>query len=414
MKQQLRILTCLTIIGGSTSAYAQVTLPKTEIENFINYVWEFNPSISESLARVSIAEAKKRAVSKWQHNPELEFNIEDIDGEDKTKTIGISQTIDLNGKFMSSGKTALFELQAVQSDRDAIRQNVALEVLTSLSNYRTGKDTYDLSVERTELMTRFSALAQKGFNAGDIDQSEKNLAQLALSEALILQADAQNTLAQSEQELSTAIGFSLDNGFVLPELPDTLPELPDVIDEDQILLNLPSLRAMRSREEAAMSLVENARKDRFPDVTIGITGGQDGGADVVGLSVSVPLNIFNTYGAEVDQAKAYALAEATAGQTAIYRAKTRLKTARISYQLSRKAWINWQENGAQSLSKQADLLNRKFKIGDLSATNYLVQIEQALDTQVATEELHNKVWKSWFSWLGASGTINQWLKNSGE
>ncbi|MBL4885610.1 MAG: TolC family protein [Planctomycetaceae bacterium] len=416
MRQQLRILTCLAALGLSAPAQAQeqMTLQKPSIERFINYVWESSPAIAESEARVTAADAAQRTASKWQYNPEIEFEVENVDGEDKTKTLGISQTIDWSGKFLSSGKTALFELQAVEADRDEIRQNTALEVLSSLADYRAAKDIYNLAVERSGLMERFATLAQKGFKAGDIDQSEKNLAQLALSEALVVQADVKTVLAETKQALDSSIGFPLENGFALPELPEALPALPEAIDENQILMALPSLRAMRSREDAAKAVITGARKDRLPDPTIGITGGQDAGADMIGFSVSVPLNIFNTYGAEVDQAKAEALAEAKAGQNAFYSARTRLKSAQRSYQLSRKAWGNWQENGAQALAEQTDILDRKFKVGDLSATDYLVQIEQALDTQVAAEELHAKVWKSWFAWLGASGTINQWIQNSGE
>ncbi len=415
MRQQLRILTCLAVVGLSAPTLAQeqekVALQNPSIEGFINYIWEVSPAIAESEARVSAAEAGKRAASKWQHNPEIEFGVEDVDGEDKTKTLGISQTIDWSGKFLSSGKTALFELQAAEADHDEARQSAALNVLSSLADYRAAKDIYDLAVERSGLMERFAALAQKGFKAGDIDQSEKNLAQLALSEALIVQADAESALAETKQALDSSIGFPLESGFALPELPNTLPALPENINEEQILMALPSLRAMKSREEAAKALITSTQKDRLPDPTIGITGGKDAGADMIGFSVSMPLNIFNTYGAEVDQAKASALAEAKAGQNAFYGARTRLQAAKKSYLLSKKAWGNWQENGAQALAEQTDILDRKFKVGDLSATDYLVQIEQALDTQVAAEELHAKVWKSWFAWLGASGTINQWIQN---
>ncbi len=418
MRQQLRLLTCLVALGLSapalTQAQEQIILQKPAIESFINYIWEVSPAIAESKARITAAEAGQRAAARWQHNPEVEFGFEDVDGEDKTKTLGVSQTIDWSGKSRISGKTAFFELQAVKADHDKIRQETALNVLSSLADYRTAKDIYNLALKRSGLMERFSALAQKGFKAGDIDQSEKNLAQLALSEALIVQADAENVLAETKQRLDSSIGFPLEKGFALPELPKILPKLPEALDEDQILMGLPHLRAMRSREDAAKAVIVGARKDRLPDPTISITGGQDTGADMIGFSVSVPFNIFNTYGAELDQAKADALAEAKAGQNAFYSARTHLQAARRSYQLSRKAWENWQKNGAQALAEQTNILDRKFKVGDLSATDYLVQIEQALDTQVAAEELHAKVWKSWFAWLGASGTINQWIQNSGE
>ncbi len=412
MKQKIQILTCLTAIALTFPAQAQeqTQKPAQTISGFVNYIWETSPAIAESKSRLLSSEAAKKAASKWQYNPEIEFGIDDIDGEKRTKTFGISQTIDWSGKFISSGKTASFELQAAIADNDMVSQNTAINVLSNLSGYLTAKDIVDLALKRTELMERFAALAKKSFKAGDIDQSEYNLAQLALSEALIIQADAQNTLAQNKQALDSSIGFPLEDGFTLPKLPEAMPELPISTNEDEILKNLPSLRAIKSRENAAKAVITNTRKNRLPDPTIGITGGKDAGADMIGFSVSLPLNIFNNYGAEVDQAKANAIAEAKSGQNAYHNARTRLKAAQSSYELSIKAWINWQENGAQALAEQTNILDRKFKVGDLSATDYLVQIEQALDTQVAAKELHNKVWQSWFAWLDASGTINQWIK----
>ncbi len=418
MKRQLLAITYLAVLGVSVPAQAQNKTPvvqeSSNIEGFINYVLKSSPAIAEAQARVNASKAGKRAASKWQYNPEISFDLEDVSGEDKTKIIGINQTIDWSGKFISSGKTASFELLAVEADRDEVIQNTMLNVLSSLADYRAAKNIYNLAIQRSNLMERFSKLAQKGFKAGDIDQSENNLAQLALSEALIAQADAETALAQSKEMLDSSLGFQLENEFTLPEFPTKLPEIPIMEDHDQIIMALPAIRAIKNREEAAKSAIKQAQKNRIPDPTIGVAGGKDTGTDMVGFYVSIPLNVLNTYGAEVDQAKEEAIAEAKAGQNAYYTAKTRLQSAIRTYKLSQKAWENWQINGAQSLAEQTNLLDRKFKVGDLSATDYLVQIKQALDTQVAAEELHAKVWKSWFAWLYASGTFNQWLKNSGE
>ncbi len=414
MRQRLQLLTCLAVIGFTPLAFAQEQKPVTELESFIAHIWESSPAIAASKARIISAEAGKRAASKWQYNPEIEFGMEDVDGEDKTKTFGISQTIDWSGKARSSGKAASFELQAVRADHEQLRQNTALNVLSTLADYHAAINIYNLATERTNLMERFATLAQKSFKAGDIDRSEYNLAQLALSEAMIVQADTENALSESKQSLNSYIGFTLGSDFALPKLPKILPDLPNDFDNEQILIGLPYLQAIRSRENAAKTLISEAQKNRLPDPTISLVGGKDTGSDMVGFSVSIPLNIFNSYGAELDQAKADALMQAKEGQNSFHIAKSRLQAAHKSYQLSKKAWANWQANGAQTLSKQTDILDRKFKVGDLSATDYLVQVEQALDTQVAAKELHAKVWKSWFAWLGASGTINQWIKDSGE
>jgi cobalt-zinc-cadmium efflux system outer membrane protein len=43
--------------------------------------------------------------------------------------------------------------------------------------------------------------------------------------------------------------------------------------------------------------------------------------------------------------------------------------------------------------------NDKFKAGDINATDYLVQVEQTLDSEIAAKDLHAKAWEAWFNWL---------------
>jgi len=413
MRQKSQIL-AMTLSALLVALPAQAQEQKPTLNAFINHVLQVSPAIASAEARVAAAKANQKAASRWRYNPEIAFDFEDIDGEDKTNILGLNQTIDWNGKYKASGKTAQFELQTVQAERDDTRQTTALDVLSALANYRSAKDIFDLAVERSGLMERFSELAGNSFNAGDIDQGEYNLAQLALSEAVIAQADAETTLAQRKQDLDTSVGFALADDLVLPSLPENLPDVPVSQNEVQILTQLPRLRALKNSEEAAKSAILGARKDRISDPTIGIASGKDSGADMVGFSVSVPLNIFNSFSAEVDVAKQQALAEAKSRQNAFHAARTRLKSSQRSYQLSKKAWLNWQKAGAPALAEQVDILDRKFKVGDLSATDYLVQIDQALDTKVASKELYSNVWQTWFSWLDASGTVKQWLQNSGE
>lgn len=377
---------------------------------FIQRVWQDSPIMQEAEVKVRMAGAQKKASSKWLYNPEVEFGTEDKDGAEKSKTVGISQTIDWSGKFLASGKVAQFELQAAQAERDQVRQDLAINILSALADYQSADEILELSKRRTEIMKSFATLAKKGFKAGDIDQNSYNLAQLAYSEALIQNADAQTNLADSKQALESSIGFSSSYIEALPTLPKMLPEIMkggEVTDE--LIKKLPEMRMLQSQKEASKAAISRARRDRIPDPTIGVSGGKDEGTNVVGLSVSIPLNIFNSYGNEVDVAKYKTTAQEKSLQSAYHSAKSRLENSKQSYELASSAWNLWQENGANALADQIDTLYKKYKVGDLSATDYLVQVQQTLDTEIAAKELHAKAWKSWFAWLSASGNIEQWL-----
>lgn len=385
------------------------------LAGFITHVWRTNPTLQEAEARVAAAQARRKAAGRWQHNPELEFEVEDVEGEELTKVAGVSQTIDWSGKFLSAGKTAELERKAVVMERKALLQEVTAEVLSTLAEYRTTYAVAALARERTELMQRFARIEEKRFKAGDIDQGEYNLARLSLSKALIAQAEAETAVAESRQMLNTAVGFPLNESFDLPQLPEELPAPVAASDGiDDAVAALPALRAVKYREDAARAAVSQARKNRLPDPTVGIRGGQDAGAGMVAVSVAVPLYVINSFGAEVDAAQQDVIAQEMAYLNAHHAARMWLRAARENYRLSRQAWQNWADTGVQALDEQIDILDRKFEIGELGATDYLVSIEQALDTRAAAEQLHGKTWKSWFAWLAASGTVEDWVQNMGE
>ncbi len=57
------------------------------------------------------------------------------------------------------------------------------------------------------------------------------------------------------------------------------------------------------------------------------------------------------------------------------------------------------------------LIERLWKAGEISATDYLVQLKQRLDSQIAGVELQSRTWQAWVDWLKASGTIETWVKD---
>jgi len=54
-------------------------------------------------------------------------------------------------------------------------------------------------------------------------------------------------------------------------------------------------------------------------------------------------------------------------------------------------------------------LQRLWEAGELSTTDYLVQLRQTLDTKESALELRRSMWQAWFEWMSASGQIETWL-----
>jgi hypothetical protein len=45
-------------------------------------------------------------------------------------------------------------------------------------------------------------------------------------------------------------------------------------------------------------------------------------------------------------------------------------------------------------------------------TDYLVQLQQIIDSEIAIQTLHRKAWIAWYDWLLVSGSVQQYLETN--
>ena len=178
---------------------------------------------------------------------------------------------------------------------------------------------------------------------------------------------------------------------------------------DTLLEQLPALRAARAQITQARAAVDLSRRESKADPTIGLRGGREGSDNLIGVSLSIPLFVRNDFSAEVDAANAQAIQREQSVHN-IYRTnRARLISTAQRFELERQAWSDWLQTGQTSLESQVQLLERLWRVGELSTTDYLVQVKQTLDTRTAAVELHGSLWQAWFQWLAASGQTESWL-----
>ncbi len=73
-----------------------------------------------------------------------------------------------------------------------------------------------------------------------------------------------------------------------------------------------------------------------------------------------------------------------------------------------------EKTGRHSLDRHGALLERRWEAGELSTTDYLVQLRQSLDTRESALDLQLTLWLAWFEWLAASGQVDNWLGLGGK
>lgn len=389
----------------SYNAIKPSELAQPALAALVRETLESNPGVLAAQAAVDAARARISAADRPLYNPELGLDLEKA--ETDTGALGISQTIDWADKREARTQVATFERTASRARLAATRQQLAGELLLALARFQTAGELTQLAEQRADLMRRFASLSEQRQLAGDLSQVELEVAKLAYVQAQLRRAQVASDVIEARQAL-VAVAGHVDRDW--PALPANLPKRNDKTFNVEALLNkLPILRAQRAQIAAARAAVELQVRQRRADPTVGLRGGREENDTVVGINLNLPLFVRNTFSAEVDVANAELIQTQSQAQDIYRRTRAQLISALQQYRVTYGARQAWEQTGRQSLRMQIDLLRRFWQAGELSTTDFLVQLNQALDTQASAIEVRGRAWQAWFTWLTASARIDDWL-----
>jgi len=376
---------------------------------FVRIVVDANPRYRAAQAALEASKSNASAAGRPLYNPELAADYENA--VDQRWEVGIGQTFDWTGKREARLAVATSDRNAMEAQFLATRRELAVELLSGLTQYQTGVQRETLAAERVQVMQDFTDLARRRFEAGDLNQVETDLANLALMDAKIQRATAAAKLAEARQAVRNIAQNATPDQW--PSIDSKLPFITAYNDPESTVLALPEVQVAQRRVDAANALVELRERERKPDPTVQVRGGREADSTLVGVNLSIPLYIRNSYKYEVTAAMAERDQVQQLADDLMRRAYSRYLSATERYQLSRDAWQDWQQTGQFSLQRQGDLLRRLWEAGEISTTDFLVQVQQTLDTRENALDLELAMWNAWFEWLAASGQVDKWLGQGG-
>lgn len=395
----------ILLIFTTVNAAEDISTSSAELASLIIKMVDTNSGVLSAQAGVDAAAANERAKQQPLYNPELEVDIEEA--ESTAGSIGISQRIDWHDKRAAHNSIASQEVEVAAAQLHRTRQNLAIELLNAIVKYDIARQSVELAVERKRLMQESAALAGKRHEAGDLDLISLKLSRLALSEAQLKKANSSIALFDARQELFSILNEQEFTSIKLPEA----PPYTAIADQSSELIvnNLPDTRVQLSRIASAREQVKLRQLETKPDPTVGVRLGQEESDLLAGINVSVPIFVRNNYGAEVDVANAELLEIELQAKDKYQRAYARLLTSIERYRLTEQTWRDWLATGALTVDEQQAALEQVWHAGEISTTEYLLQLDQMLDTQNAAVELRGRLWQAWVEWLAASGKVDDWL-----
>lgn len=366
---------------------------------------EQHPRKRAAQAALESSRAAMRAADNALYNPELELDSEDASSN--TAYIQLSQTIDFGDRRGSRTSVAQARLLKTGADYEQAIQELAHDLLIAIADKHTQDQLAVLAERGLQLMQEFADIAEQRFQAGDLNQVELDLARLAYSEALMTHAQALSDAAAAKQRLRAIF---VQQPASLPVLPDELPNAQLPADTDSYVRSLPVMRSLEASVAARRYTVELRKSERSWDPTIAVRGGKEDEDRLIGATLTIPLNIRNTFRAEVEEAQQDLISLEQQAQQMFRDQRARVLATTERYRLLEKAWLNWKKTGRVSVKRQLNLIKQLWRAGDMSTTEYLVQLKQALDTQSAGYELRGRTWQAGFDWLLVTASINDWLQ----
>lgn len=387
-------------------AEAAASVATSPIRSAVQLVWEASPEVQAARSEVEAARARVRAAAQPVYNPSLSLDAENADVD--RRTAALSLPLDMSGKRRARTSLAEAEQRSREASYELLRRDVASRWLKAWSSVALAARQRELGEHRVALMRRFDGLAAERLAVGDISSPERDLAALALGESQIQQA----SLAAGEAAARAALEAVVGDEVTMPPLPAGLPPAstgitPVAIDDR------PELVKVRADESVAQAGIDVARRARLPDPTVNLTGGRVNTGvrtdQVIGLSVSIPLPVLNSGRAEIDAALAEAGAASATVRTRQQVTRASLREAQSRYDALLTAGRAFRAGRAAAFDDRAALLEKLWRAGEISTSDYLVQLKQSLDTALSALALESQAWQAWFDYLAAAGRLTDWL-----
>jgi outer membrane protein len=354
--------------------------------------------ISDLIARIQHQVVRERRADEL---PNLNGNITAVEANDGSRIssgsltasrllehagmgVQLSQLITDFGRTRNLVASAKLQEKSRLADAEANRLDIVLAtdqvfyaVIEAQETLKVATQTVDA---RQTLTDQVSALTTAKLKS-DLDQS---FAQVNLSQAKLLQLDAQNNLDAAKAAFSAVLGNDLEIDYTLVDDSGPLPALPLNSNSliAQAIQNRPDLQALRYSELAAQKFSKAQHQQLLPTISaLGIVGGTPTGSSqyfttnwygAVGGNVSFP--IFNGFRLNAQASEAALQSKSATEQIRVLRDQV-VRDVRT-------AWLN-ANTAIQRVTVTTELLKQANTALDLAKTRYdlglssIVELSQA-------------------------------------
>lgn len=413
-------LCCVVLSAGLLSSYSYAA--NTSQPQGLSWLLEqlqHHPQMIAAKAQLDAQLGFSLANRQALYNPELNSALE-REGSNTNVSIGISQTLDWWDKKSNRESQSQFMQQVAQSQYQLSYQQQLAALLSTMVNWQASFANYQLARQQEQQLNQLIDLVKRGQETGDLGQIDVELSVLSLSASLAETTSAIADYKKAQSQLNQLLpNWTIDAGLIrqalaqLQQLQQS-PELarflkPNLSKRDlaALLSSQPQIQLAKARWQQQQQQALVASKSTKSDPTVGVNIGRNGDDSVVGVSLSMPLNLRNNYQAYSQAENQQSLALDAAYQALYQRQGFELSASQevlnaLSLQLKR-----WQNLMGQHSDSSKKLLQQQWRSGDLGTTQYLQALAQRREGLAAGISLQRSYRLAQVDWLNQSGLLNR-------
>jgi cobalt-zinc-cadmium efflux system outer membrane protein len=316
-------------------------------------------------------------------NPTLEFEASTGgltgNSDEGSLTVGISQEFPLAGKrgkrlAIAEREREMYRWQLADRER-VIREEVKIAFYdVILAHNRT-----DLADRAIHLNRQLLDVTSERLAAGDIPELEMNLLKVELARSEAARIDAAKGLHHSQAKLWTFMGLPIGEspalaGNLAAEVTMTKP-LADL--KQLARTERPDVKALEAEKRRGDADIVLAEAEGVPNLTAGLfysherstdatgTGEEDVDDDLLGIRLSLPIPVFDTNQAGVQEARAKKSSSESRLLAAARNVEREVETAYASYLNSEKILTLYKTTIIPQLEENLQLTQEAYRLGEV-------------------------------------------------
>ncbi len=374
------------------------------------------PQVKAAAAQQNSRALWTQAAAQPLYNPELQTRLEQ-EGSSNNYALEISQKIDWwNQREARSQQQQRLQQQAGQQYQQSLQQTTA-DALAAIVRYQSTQQRDQLMQRLQQQQQTLTQLIEQRRSIGDLSALDAELALLAQSSLLADIAASQAELSAAAAQLSALLPDWQQQPQYLNALIQQLDNSAQQLSQQplsdtqlkQLALSHPQSESARLFWLAEQQRAQLSRDSLRAEPTLGVSAGRNGEEDVLGLALSLPLNVRSSY----RQAAAAANGEALQAEAEFYvslqqqQQQLRANHSRVqAYRRQVKQWQTLMPDGGQ---RSAQLLQQQWRNGDLSTSAYIQASAQWAASLQAGIELTTDYRQAQIQWLSDSQNIRRFL-----